>query len=292
MFNSSMIFPMQNDGRHPDHDHTADVERLRSQADSLLELDLKVLGKVVTMLPVREQYAFLDVGCAHGYIAHTRFPRLGVPFHCLGIDHCASAVAQARAENNDDDRFLFTCAGIEDIEPEDYGRFDIILAGYVMQHVTNPEQTIQQLWNLLAPGGALIIRSTHDGMQNILPSNSDLECLLNTTVKLTRGTDHHFTRKLHTRLLRLSPAPSDMFIDFKVDNSTGLDVVKRNKLIESAFSFREGYAYRLLKRSDATSEERTLAQESLEDAQRQRTRFTEDSSLFFAITHGVAVAIK
>lgn len=259
--------------------------------DRLLELELHVLGRVLARLPARESYAILDADCDQGGMARTRLPRLDVPFQCLGVDRCADAVAQARKDNHDP-RFLFSCANIDELDPQDYGSFDIIFTSAALAGAPDPVRILQRLWELLSPGGALVVRALDDDMHSIHPPSSDLELLLQSTAALTRGTDRHFARKLPARLLQLSPAPADLFMEFKVDNTAGLDTEERLRLFDEAFAFREKHAQRVLRLPEASATERDLALRILETASRQRNEFAEDPNLFFAIAHSVAVAFK
>ncbi|MGE4293284.1 MAG: class I SAM-dependent methyltransferase [Desulfovibrio sp.] len=184
----------------------------------LLELDMRVLAKVAARLPVRERYMILDTGCVHGQIARTRFPSLGLPFHCLSVDSRAEAVDEARRKNSDP-RFQFSRAEIEDLEPDDYGRFDIIFTTCAPHRATDPLRSMQHLWNLVAPGGALIVRAIDDA-KHAIPPQADLKQLIQSTVALVRGPLRHFSHTLPPRLLRLQPPPIDLFVDFAVDEVT------------------------------------------------------------------------
>jgi 2-polyprenyl-3-methyl-5-hydroxy-6-metoxy-1,4-benzoquinol methylase len=250
-----------------DNETTAQPVRLGLQADDLLELDMRVLTRVVERLPKRERYAILDAGCASGHIARSRIPRLDIPFHCLGVDRCAEAVAQARMQNKDS-RFLYSCAEIDELDMDDYGQFDIIFAARSLQSAPDPAKTTQRLWDMLAPGGALIAHALDDDTHAVRPSGSSLELLLRSTAALARGSDRYFARELQSRMLRLKPTPSDLLMEFKVDHTAGLGVEERKRFFENAFISRNG------------------------SSRQRRHDLAEDADMFFAVAHSVAVAFK
>ncbi|WP_022661665.1 class I SAM-dependent methyltransferase [Paucidesulfovibrio longus] len=250
-----------------DNDTTAQAERLRPLADDLLELDMRVLTRVVERLPKRERYAILDAGCANGHVARSRIPRLDIPFHCLGVDRCAEAVAQARKQNKDS-RFLYSCAEIDELDMEDYGQFDIIFASRTLQSAPDPAKATQRLWDMLAPGGALIAHALDDDTHAVRPSGSNLELLLRSTAALARGSDRHHARELQSRMLRLKPTPSDLLMEFKVDHTAGLDSEERKRFFENAFISRNG------------------------SPRQRRDDLADDADTFFALAHSVAVAFK
>ncbi|MEF2146061.1 MAG: methyltransferase domain-containing protein [Desulfovibrionaceae bacterium] len=273
------------------YDYAQDCDRLRLQADNLLDLDLRVFSKTLHAMPRRNDYRVLDVGCAHGYAARTRLPRLGVPFQCLGVDICAEAITQATSEQ-EDERFQYECISLEALSPETHGLFDIVFAAYVLHHLPDPATTLQRLWDLLHPGGALIVRGIDDDMRSLDPPNPDLELLLDSTRSLARGTDRHFGRRMHGMLLNLCPLPDLTFMDYKVDSTGGLDEKGRHEYYENALSFRAEYARRMLDRSDASDAERTLAVEVLQAAARLQALFAHDKKQYVALVHSVAVALK
>jgi SAM-dependent methyltransferase len=89
----------------------------------------------------------LDLGCADGYLAE-RLRRLG--YHVTGVDLTVQDGVKERV-----DRFLE--ADLEQGLPPGLGEpFDVVLAADVFEHVRTPEQLLEQIRTVLAPGGSLI----------------------------------------------------------------------------------------------------------------------------------------
>lgn len=93
----------------------------------------------------------LDVGCGAGLLAEP-LARLGA--EVTGIDAAAQAIAAARDHAEAQGLTIdYRVGGIEDVE----GRFDLVTAMEVIEHVTDREAFAAGLARALAPGGVLIL---------------------------------------------------------------------------------------------------------------------------------------
>lgn len=93
----------------------------------------------------------LDVGCAAGYIA-----RALVAHGCVvvGVDNDEAALDQARDTL---ERAVVADLETADLVAElDGDRFEVIVLGDVLEHLTNPERLLRQATRLLVPGGSLV----------------------------------------------------------------------------------------------------------------------------------------
>ena len=93
----------------------------------------------------------LDFGCYTGGL----LARLGDSFERYGVEINRAAASEASKVSGNP-----TFSSIEEIPPE--LRFDVVVACDVIEHMTNPIETIRQLGALLSENGALIL-TTGDG---------------------------------------------------------------------------------------------------------------------------------
>jgi SAM-dependent methyltransferase len=100
----------------------------------------------------------LDVGCGPGTITLDLAARVA-PGRVVGVDAVAEIVAQAEAER--------AARGVDNVEYRvgdayhlgfDDGRFDVVHAHQVLQHLTDPVAALREMRRVLRPGGVLAIR--------------------------------------------------------------------------------------------------------------------------------------
>lgn len=103
------------------------------------------------LLRRRKGRRLLDVGCAHGYT----LARLEREFETVGIDISEYAIRRAGEVAPRSRVFAADIAGELPAEVA-CGRFDLILAKYVLEHLPDPRAALVRLAGLLAPGGALL----------------------------------------------------------------------------------------------------------------------------------------
>lgn len=118
-------------------------------------------------LASREGVRVLDVGCFDGFNTVLKFaPYRGVS-EVMGIDPSPDDIARARART-DDARFTFECADIESFDAQD-GRFDLVYFSHVLQHLADPQAAMRKAFDLLAPGGFVVVKTVDDEMKLSYP---------------------------------------------------------------------------------------------------------------------------
>ena len=103
---------------------------------------------VIGWLADRHEARILDLGCSDGRLAQ-RLRDLG--HHVTGVDLIAHDGVKERV-----DRFIEGDLD-QGIPPEVEGPFDVVLAADVLEHVRHPQDTLDQVHALIAPGGSLMI---------------------------------------------------------------------------------------------------------------------------------------
>lgn len=93
----------------------------------------------------------LELGIGHGYTTN-RFSRHFA--HHVVIDGSESVIAQFRQQYPDCSTSIVQ-GYFEDFETDD--RFDIVVMGFVLEHVANPREILERYKKFIAPGGRCFI---------------------------------------------------------------------------------------------------------------------------------------
>jgi 2-polyprenyl-3-methyl-5-hydroxy-6-metoxy-1,4-benzoquinol methylase/glycosyltransferase involved in cell wall biosynthesis len=100
----------------------------------------------------------LDYGCAHGHYVmnlRRRFPKIG---KWVGVDIEQSNIDTANkwAETEKADNVLFIKGTVENLDGQQEGLFDIVMANEVLEHVPAPAAVVEKLRSLLHPEGYFV----------------------------------------------------------------------------------------------------------------------------------------
>ncbi len=114
----------------------------------------------------------LDIGCGGGLVAEP-FARLGA--RVTGIDPVEENIdfAQQNANLKNLD-IKYICSSLEEYD----GRFDVIIALEVVEHVENLEMFIEHCAKKLNPGGLLFISSINRNIKSLLMAKCVAEYIL------------------------------------------------------------------------------------------------------------------
>jgi 2-polyprenyl-3-methyl-5-hydroxy-6-metoxy-1,4-benzoquinol methylase len=120
-----------------------------SQAYESKESAASSHGRIVDWLRDRPPARVLDLGCGDGFVAE-RLRAAG--HHVVGVD-----VAPVDGVKDRVDHFVEAdLDGGVPPEVEAAGPFDVIVAADVIEHVRHPEQILDELHRVLAPGGVVV----------------------------------------------------------------------------------------------------------------------------------------
>lgn len=113
--------------------------------------------------------SILDVGCAQGTLAL----QLAESGHCVtALDMRPHFLDYAKTRYTHG-KIRFVCANI--LEDEVQGRFDLIFANQIIEHLVYPSIMIRKLRGLLSPGGRLVVTTPNAHyFRNTLPTFSSL----------------------------------------------------------------------------------------------------------------------
>lgn len=99
----------------------------------------------------------LDVGCGPGTITADLAARVS-PGRVVGVDPAPSAVAAARQAVASTDAEI-RVGDIDTLSATDLGgRFDVVHAHQVLQHLADPVRALRRMRDLCAPGGVVAVR--------------------------------------------------------------------------------------------------------------------------------------
>lgn len=124
------------------------------QWDQMVRHDESKINSLLMKVTVRPGQNILDVGTGTGVLIPFLLERLGGDGAIVAVDISGKMIEKARQKITDP-RVSFL---ILDIEQASLGRlFDVIFCYSVFPHFSNPEKALCNMYDLLAPGGSLVI---------------------------------------------------------------------------------------------------------------------------------------
>jgi methionine biosynthesis protein MetW len=91
----------------------------------------------------------LDLGCASGALGAALKARGA---HVVGVERDPEYAAHARARL---DQVIE--ADLETLDPEPLGRFDVLIAGDVLEHLADPWSVLRRFAEIVEPGGTVVV---------------------------------------------------------------------------------------------------------------------------------------
>lgn len=274
------------------HDPKTDKKRLMIQSVSLSELDYKNIKEAISKIREvnsKKTIKVLDVGCASGYVTHSRFNNFN-NIQVVGIDKSKAAIKEANRDYADE-KFSFTNADIEDdrFYPE---RYDLIFCSFVLHHLAEPKSILHKLWSALNPHGCLIVNTVDDGTIINYPQNDDLNWLIQKTNELKGSPNRLHGREIYNHLKSLDPEPESVKMKFDVLTTANMSKEDRRNYFLECHSFRVDYAERAANMPDSTDLDKDLFEKFKRIAGEQMERFINEEGLFALEVTPIAIAYK
>ena len=122
---------------------------------------------------LRPGLSLLDVGCGPGTIT-ADLARLVAPGRVLGIERVADPLDEARAAGADLANLSFAVTDVHALDPA-AGRFDVVHAHQVLQHLTDPVGALRAMGSVLAPGGLVAVRDADYAAMTWFPADPRLD---------------------------------------------------------------------------------------------------------------------
>ncbi len=107
--------------------------------------------------------SLLDVGCGPGNITADLADRLGTGA-VVGVDLSEEVIelAKGQYQNAGHPNLAFEVANVYELDFSE-GRFDVVYAHQVLQHLSQPVEALREMRRVLAPGGTLAVRDADYG---------------------------------------------------------------------------------------------------------------------------------
>lgn len=111
------------------------------------------------LLPrLRAGQDLLDVGCGPGNLTLDLASRVA-PGRVVGIDASPGVIATAAAGNDRPGQVTFATGNVYALEEED-GRWDVVHAHQVLQHLSDPVAALREMKRVARPGGLVAVRDS------------------------------------------------------------------------------------------------------------------------------------
>ncbi len=111
---------------------------------------------VVSLLEIKNDIHFLDVGCGTGWAIGKAAERFNFSGKFFGVDLSTKMIERAKENFQSMENFYFIKANAESIPLED-GFFDVIISTNSFHHYLNPGKALNEFYRLLKAGGKIYI---------------------------------------------------------------------------------------------------------------------------------------
>ena len=113
--------------------------------------------KVLSLIPPNTR-RIVDIGCGNGYLVGLL---AGRGFDVIGVDASSDGIAQARAAHPG---VRFEQVSVDSELPPEIGTdFDLVIATEVIEHLPAPRTLLRGGFQLLRPGGRMLISTPYHG---------------------------------------------------------------------------------------------------------------------------------
>jgi len=237
---------------------SGELDRLIVQGTRTASFDRQLFDAALVSRAGSGRLIGLDVGCADGSVTMDRFGR-DTFASVLAIDANRGIIDVAR-QRHPDPYLRFEHVDIEDPNAEQRIRcllaelecdgVDLAFAGLVLHHLANPIKALRTIRYLLNPGGAVIARSTDDGLKLAFPdSHGRVDALVAATLRQPGVSDRYHGRKLYYQLYQAGFR--DITIHVQPTSTVGMSPDQRHNLFIESFSYRRNYLiHQLASRKD------------------------------------------
>lgn len=116
----------------------------------------KAQSSVISLLDIRENMNFLDIGCGTGWAVGQLAKSVNNKGSFYGVDLSPKMIEKAKENFKDIDTIHFVKANSESI-PLDTGFFDSIICTNSFHHYLNPDKVMKEIYRLLKAGGKIYI---------------------------------------------------------------------------------------------------------------------------------------
>ena len=132
---------------YPDYYYGSPGSKFRTSIEKMVRIVGKRQSRFVAK-GLTESARVLDVGCGRGVML-SAMADLGFEVHGTDISELATQGVDSRAE-------IRIAANLSDaLYPESF--FDVVVIWHVLEHLTNPRETLEEVHRVLRPGGRIVV---------------------------------------------------------------------------------------------------------------------------------------
>lgn len=276
-----------------EYDVEVDHDRLQLSSEIHREQDVRNIDQIADRLQERDiepPYRVLDAGCGYGTVTKSRFGN-DDRFNVVAIDQSRKVLEIAKDQYNAPN-IEYRWLDVNNLPDADLGTFDLVFAAYLFHHLANQESVLSLLWEAVRDSGYLLVRSCEDGQHLHYPPDEDMEWIVEFTDDIPGSSDRTHGRRLPAHMKRLSPEPTDVWLDLENYHTVGLSSSERRDYWTVFHSNRLHYAKTRAERADASIKEKRLYQRMAEAMETLEQKITGNEHVFDAKSVPVAVAMK
>lgn len=273
--------------------------RLVTQGELTRSSDMPALECALDYFEKEDDVYVLDLGCAYGTIMKDRFGNSPYKnLHIIGFDRDADVIQDNLAKNTFPN---FDYANIEIESPaflentraymakHHIPGFHIITSTVFLRHMKDPQKVINDVYELLLPGGFMFIREQDDGSIVSFGDNGLIDRILDKHFSLPGVSDHFYGRKVFSHLKNAGFKRIVPFDNARTTVGKSLDY--RLSMFDMSFSQRINYAnYLLSQHPDDRVIEETV--KWLEEALKKLEKLFESDSFWYQESDFVFLAQK
>lgn len=256
-------------------DYRNELSRLEVQSRNSFNSDKKAIDYVLTNAEwdKDEKICVLDIGCAYGYVANSRFGSLENVDKILCIDNNEKVLNRAKIIFAENKKMIFEHLDVEDEfftdaleklrEKHSIERFHIVFSALTIHHLKNPDRLLRKLRKIMAKDSYIIIRGSDDGSKLCYPHFELMKAIIDKTMSAKGVSDRENGRKIYTQLF--DSGYKDIVMLSEVRDLSKLEYDDRLLLFQESFSYRINYFKKAL---DITPYDRDAAENHqwMEDA--------------------------
>lgn len=272
--------------------------RLQTQADGYLNIDEKVIGGVMDSF-VRDGLVVMDLGCADGHVAFSRFSNNRKIKKVIGIDIKSGDIAKASEQAKTsglEQVFHFYTLDLDRPDAVDCIRdilkelkvpgVDIVFSALTVHYLRNAEEFLKNLHNIFSKDGRIILRGSDDGTKIVYPDSELLDSIIERYNHYSVS-DRYNGRKFYYQLIHAGFR--NIRMSFDTTDTSGYDISYREAAFHVGMDFRKRTLERLAKENpgDTTLQEDYKWMCSAIDE--LESRFYEEDFWYFLVNF-VAVA--
>lgn len=184
-----------------------------SEQERLSCLNQLLNGGSVREVAPRDGERLIDFGAGLGQLTRELARRTGRSDH-LGLERSAEQIARARAlaaEAGEAELVEFRAGDVLDppLRAEEWGRFDLAHARFVLEHVPEPLAVVRQMVAAVRPGGRIVLQDDDHDLLRCWPEPPGFAALWHAYVRVAddHGNDAFVGRRLVTLLHRAGAIP-------------------------------------------------------------------------------------